>query len=283
MKDSFQGKQHCRTGSVVDVAVKLPGSAPGKLLSSKFKVQTSKPVEGEIGENFGVEEAIPAATYIPRDDDLIDDSDSSTDFEKEVNIVLGTENDHNANKQESHWIASCELNSVQKSPDPFLLESILTNHDSAEVSSKENQTPMTNTTNISSIQPVQQPELESATYQEDPGHVSSLVSPSPVVLGEEQEVLPHDSLNKTECRLGTKTVNLKLLHNPCEEIKKTREERRTSDRQMLNLLKTENDAPLKKRSFEEQDSGRWQSTSGVCLQGPGPRTPTTDLPSGTSG
>jgi len=109
---------------------------------------------------------------------------------------------------------------------------------------------MTNTTNISSIQPVQQPELESATYQEDPGHVSSLVSPRPVVLGEEQEVLPHDSLNKTECRLGTKTVNLKLLHNPCEEIKKTREERRTSDRQMLNLLKTENDAPLKKRSFE---------------------------------
>jgi len=89
VQDSFQGKQHCRTGSVVDVAVKLPGSAPGKLLSSKFKVQTSKPVEGEIGENLGVEEAIPAATYIPRDDDLIDDSDSSTDFEKKSEYCSG--------------------------------------------------------------------------------------------------------------------------------------------------------------------------------------------------
>jgi len=89
VKDSFQRKQHCRTGSVVDVAVKLPGSAPSKLLSSKFKVQTSKAVEGEIGENLGVEEAIPAATYIPRDDDLIDDSDSSTDFEKKSEYCSG--------------------------------------------------------------------------------------------------------------------------------------------------------------------------------------------------
>jgi len=82
----------------VDVAVKLPGSAPGKLLSSKFKVQTSKAVEGEIGENLGVEEAIPAATYIPRDDDLIDDSDSSTDFEGEVNKVMDGKHSQSINR-----------------------------------------------------------------------------------------------------------------------------------------------------------------------------------------
>lgn len=82
MTDSFQGKQHCRTGSVVDVAVRLSRSAPSKLMMNKVKTQFPNLVEKDSGDHMGVEEAIPAAIYVPIVEDLSDDSDSSTNFEK---------------------------------------------------------------------------------------------------------------------------------------------------------------------------------------------------------
>lgn len=80
--DSFQGKQHCRTGSVVDVAVRLSRSAPSKLMMNKVKTQFPNLVEKDSEDHMGVEEAIPVATYVPIVEDLSDDSDSSTNFEK---------------------------------------------------------------------------------------------------------------------------------------------------------------------------------------------------------
>ncbi|KAG2636701.1 uncharacterized protein LOC120658346 [Panicum virgatum] len=152
----------------------------------------------------------------------------------------------------SGWQAVSLFVSVQKFPDPHILDSLINGHVDAVNTSNEGDGPLMTTTTKGSTPQVM---LQSGTEKDlCLPEVQEIIKESEIPNLDEhnadQEVGQKYFVEDNVSMLASKKINLKNLHNPCEELRKKRKERRTSDRQMTKLLKTEDDNHLKKRPFE---------------------------------